>query len=369
MFEPGALARLIEYCREHPQSNDLLHGPLLSDALGEGSVMGVRFDPIWEGGMFGQWGKDDPGMSADEPPFEIGMQGLGVFGCRRAAWPGFNPRLSGFGGEEGYIHEKIRRAGGRNLCLPFLRWMHRFHRPGGARYPNRWADRIRNYMLAYDELAIDPAPMIGHFEAHIGKEETQAAVRAAQAEIDGPFHIFDAVFCIIRDDKPERWAAIEERIRMLQIDRKVRRFSAAPTPLNPHIGNVLSHRRIVAEAKLQQLNSIVVFEDEGQLPADALAEIALSLGELEGREWQLSFLDGPAIAYHHSVYDAILIAIPEDPFLVARLVRTLERGSGESMRQMLRLLGVQTAEERDAFAPPHPAAAISVETYGLAEQG
>ena len=82
-----------------------------------------------------------------------------------------------------------------------------------------------------------------------------------------------------------------------------------------------------------------------------------------------SSYDGPAIAYHHSVYDAILIAIPEDPFLVARLVRTLERGSGESMRQMLRLLGVQTAEERDAFAPPHPAAAISVETYGLAEQG
>lgn len=40
------------------------------------------------------------------------MQGLGIFACRRDVWPGFNPRLRGFGGEEGYIHEKFRRAGG-----------------------------------------------------------------------------------------------------------------------------------------------------------------------------------------------------------------------------------------------------------------
>ena len=44
------------------------------------------------------------------PPFEISLQGLGAFACCKAAWVGLNPRLRCFGGEEGYVHEKFRRA-------------------------------------------------------------------------------------------------------------------------------------------------------------------------------------------------------------------------------------------------------------------
>ena len=51
------------------------------------------------------------------------------------AWPGFPAAFRGFGGEEAYIHEKFRRAGGRRLCLPWLRWMHRFGRP--VAFPTR----------------------------------------------------------------------------------------------------------------------------------------------------------------------------------------------------------------------------------------
>ena len=57
------------------------------------------------------------GTDPDNPPFEITMQGLGLFACRRDAWPGFNPAFRGFGGEEGYIHEKIRQRGGETLVL------------------------------------------------------------------------------------------------------------------------------------------------------------------------------------------------------------------------------------------------------------
>ena len=89
--------------------------------------------------MFGQWERDprldDPGRE----PFEIAMQGLGLFACRRSAWPGLNPRLRGFGGEEGYLHERFRRRGGRVLCHPRLGWAHRFARPIGIPYPNRCA--------------------------------------------------------------------------------------------------------------------------------------------------------------------------------------------------------------------------------------
>ena len=63
----------------------------------------------------------DGSSEIDAPAFEIPMQGLGLFACRRAAWVGFNTRFRGFGAEEGYIHEKTRQHGGRTLCLPFLR--------------------------------------------------------------------------------------------------------------------------------------------------------------------------------------------------------------------------------------------------------
>ena len=339
LFAPGSLARFIEYCREHPDSNDLLQGPLLWDDLN----LSTHFDPRWSLGMYGYWELDERGKDPAAPPFEIGMQGLGVFGCRREAWPGFNPRLAGFGGEEGYIHEKIRRAGGRSLCLPFLRWMHRFDRPMGVPYACNWEDRIRNYLLIHDELGTDPGETIRHFEEFLGEGAARAIVAKVQAELAGPFHFFDAIYCINLDRQAERWAEVQRRFLQLGIDRRVRRFPATETPLNHHIGCALSHRRIIAEAKRQGLKTVLVFEDDVRFTADASEVLELSLRELEGHAWQLLYLGGylqretarsvpgcphlripdmitctHAIAYHHSVYDAILKAVPDNAIDVAR---------------------------------------------------
>ncbi len=112
------------------------------------------------------------------------MQGLGVFGCRRAVWPGFNPRFRGFGGEEGYIHEKFRQKGGRTLCLPFLRWMHRFSRPMGVPYVNRWEDRVRNYMIGFRELGLPTAGLEQHFQELLG-DAAGPMLEQIKHELDG----------------------------------------------------------------------------------------------------------------------------------------------------------------------------------------
>jgi hypothetical protein len=93
--------------------------------------------------MWGIWATDPRGKDPEGDPFEIPMQGLGVFSCRKGAWPGFNPMFRGFGGEEGYIHEKFRQAGGRCLCLPWLRWTHRFGRPAGIGYSLTVEEKLR----------------------------------------------------------------------------------------------------------------------------------------------------------------------------------------------------------------------------------
>jgi hypothetical protein len=170
LIVPGALSRLIEHFEADPESRDLLQGPMVYDDLRQSST---HMDPRWRAGMYGTWASDPRGDDPAAPCFDIPMQGLGLFACRRAAWPGFNPKFRGFGAEEGYIHEKTRQRGGRTLCLPYLRWMHRFNRPLGAPYVNRWEDRMRNYFVGYSELGLDTAEMEAHFAELLGAETSE----------------------------------------------------------------------------------------------------------------------------------------------------------------------------------------------------
>ena len=173
LFAPGAIRRFLDWVDANPDSNDLLQGPLMDDSLQPG-ILSTHFRPTWDGFMFGQWDIDDRGKNLGGEPFEIPMQGLGVFACRKEAWLGFNPAFRGFGGEEGYIHYKYELAGYRTLCLPFLRWMHRFDRPVPPAYANTLEGRLRNYLLGCAEIGQDPSGIEAHFRAGLGDEEYEA---------------------------------------------------------------------------------------------------------------------------------------------------------------------------------------------------
>ncbi len=147
LFVPGSLTRLVDYLEADRSTLDLLQGPLVFDDL---TSLATHFAPVWRDGMYGVWACAVGGAPPDAAPFEIPMQGLGAFACRRAAWPGLNPRLQGFGGEEGYIHEKIRRRGGRVLCLPFLRCAGSRPLPGAHRQHERW----RTVSARFEKLGI-----------------------------------------------------------------------------------------------------------------------------------------------------------------------------------------------------------------------
>ena len=96
-------------------------------------------------------------------PFEVPGQGLGLFSCQREAWQGFHPDACGFGGEEIWIHEKFRRAGGKAIIIPQLKWVHRFGRPDGVSYPlTRWR-KVRNYVLEFQQIDWTLDPIEEHF--------------------------------------------------------------------------------------------------------------------------------------------------------------------------------------------------------------
>ena len=103
------------------------------------------------------------GENPSSEPFEIFAQGLGLFFTRKTAWLGFNEHSRGFGGEECYIHEKYRQNGRKTICLPFLKWLHRFERADGVPYPLSLENKVRNYILEFVELGLDFTPLKQHF--------------------------------------------------------------------------------------------------------------------------------------------------------------------------------------------------------------
>jgi hypothetical protein len=151
-IESGGIDKLLEYYAANENCKDIIQGPLIYDDL---QNYATEFAPEWRGDMYGTWHTNNQGHDSGLP-FEIPMMGLGVFSCETKNWVGFNPHFKGFGGEEGYIHEKFRKNGGKAMCIPQLKWLHRFGRPSGVKYPLILEDRIWNYFVGWLELTKDP---------------------------------------------------------------------------------------------------------------------------------------------------------------------------------------------------------------------
>lgn len=272
LLAPGALRRLIDHFEADPETHDLLQGPLVND---DGSLSS-HFEPEWSGGMWGVWGTDARAGDPDGVPFDIPMQGLGLFACRRSAWVGFNPRFWGFGGEEGYLHEKVRQHGGRTLCAPWLRWVHRFERPFGVRYRLAWEDRIHNYLLGFRELGLEEAPVRAHFAKVLGEEPAAQAWAAAEEALAHPLNYFDAIYVLPGSmddtaDLPAPLMPLRHRLRSLP--------SAAPAAA-AGVRRLLDLRSALVEAERHALESVAVLDPAAPLgPPEALARQLGGAGE------------------------------------------------------------------------------------------
>jgi hypothetical protein len=340
LIQPGGLAALDRWFDDHPGSRDLIQGPLLGDRF-DGPTA-THFDPVWGAAMYGQWAFDERAAEPGREPFEIGMQGLGLFACRREAWPGLNPRFRGFGGEEGYLQEKVRQAGGQVLCHPAVGWAHRFTRPAGAPYHPSWEERLRNYLIGWSEIGWDTASIEDHFReefARVGMASNFAGVLEKTArEATNPLSFFDGIFCLNLDSDTGRWAEAKRRHEQLGIAWQVERFPAVATPDNHHRGNAMSFRQMVAEAQRRNYEHVLILEDDAVFLDDTAAVMKAAAAELPGLEWDVCFLGacvwsqkfpflagsevlqecGPvtcthAVAVHRRAYDRILRDIPAAP--------------------------------------------------------
>jgi glycosyltransferase involved in cell wall biosynthesis len=163
MLSPNSIADLKKWINENKDCPDLIHGAMVYDHLTE---CVDRMEPVWRTNMYGIWGKNIKLEDLPATPYEIPMHGGGCIGSFKDKWLHYNEQFTGFGGEEGYIHEKYRKAGHKVLCLPFLRWLHRFHdQLTPTPYHNSLEERISNYVIGWTELGLSLDPIKEHFKS------------------------------------------------------------------------------------------------------------------------------------------------------------------------------------------------------------
>ncbi|MFD6158696.1 hypothetical protein ACFWF7_01350 [Nocardia sp. NPDC060256] len=344
ILEPGtqlhnsALTHLMEFVTTHPECADLLQGPRSTGPL---SPDIIELEPVWHRGRFGVPGSYLRSPVARAETVEIGMQDLGVFACRRDCWPGIDPRLRMSEGPAGYLHKKFRAHGQRTLCLPFLRWGNTTSYT--VEDPARDAERFFRYLLCWEDTGEAIEPICEHFTERYGALWVEQHLAHWQASRSDPFGAFDALVCINSDRQPDRWARITARFAALGIADKVQRLPAILTPQRYTIGCALSHRRAIATARQQGLESILLFEDDAVFLQGTTWVLRHSVRELMALPWKLFYLggfysdqknplgtDGPApagaflrhapglvclhaVAYHRRVFDQILDELPADP--------------------------------------------------------
>jgi hypothetical protein len=331
LLAPGSLAALVAFLRHHSPGVELMQGPLVS---ANGRVLATHWEAGWEAGRCGRPVVDAAAERGQ--PFEIAMQDLGAFVCRRDAWPGINPRLGGAAGLEGYLHEKFRRTGGRTLCLPFLRWQRR--NPAAARGGpcDDAAARFRDHLVMHDELGLDPQPLYEQLEPMLA-ERRAAGLRG---ELDSAFALFDAVFCVHpAADSPGRWRACE-RFARIGLER-VRWIDAVATPADERIGRALARRAIIEHAAWRRLESVLILDADVELDPSATSLLQNARKALWSALWtdaggtlrcagpadeglliDPEFFDGPAaLGVHRGLYQRLLDEIPSTPSGVARWLR------------------------------------------------
>jgi glycosyltransferase involved in cell wall biosynthesis len=147
------------FLNKTPIGDGLAHGPCLWNTFDGYSC---EWLPQWRNKMWGIWAGTITVLP--EEPFEIWGSGLGIFCCRKDSWLGFNKKFRGFGGEEGYIHEKYKKAGRKVWCDPTKVWVHHFGNCGRQiPFPIPMHERVRNYIIGFMELGLDTRPIKEHF--------------------------------------------------------------------------------------------------------------------------------------------------------------------------------------------------------------
>ena len=197
-------------------------------------------------GVFGNWRSDPRAKTPDGKPFDVEGGGGWCFFARRDAFlsVGFHPLMRGFGGEEGFVAERFRRAERRVKCAPFVRGIHRYARITGDVYPVTQAEKLRNHVIGWQDLGFDLEQLRTVWHGRLKPEEIDQVIARSVAE----FQAFAAA-----GQKPAAGAApvaaapapaVTPAAEAVSIEEVYRKNCENPSDINEHLPTL---RRLATE--------------------------------------------------------------------------------------------------------------------------
>jgi glycosyltransferase involved in cell wall biosynthesis len=170
LLGPGSVDYLVSAAEAKASRRDMWVGPLRSEG---GHLVATELLPELRGDFFGVW------HVGPHEPHEVHAHGSAYAFMARAEWPGFSNDFRGFAGEEIYIHDRVRRNGGKVMYHPRLEWVHRFPRFGPVTYPLTLNDKLRNYCIAAYEMGWN----VGQMREYFGRKLPTDQSSAVEAEL------------------------------------------------------------------------------------------------------------------------------------------------------------------------------------------
>ena len=104
----------------------------------------------------------------------------------------------------------------------------------------------------------------------------------------------DAIYCINLSSRTDRWEKVCKEFEKIGLQDVVIRFNAIYIDGNGASGCMLSHRKIIEEAKKKWFKKILIFEDDIQVldPKKFLKQLTI----IEGEEFDMCYLSGIFLA-------------------------------------------------------------------------
>jgi hypothetical protein len=158
LLAPRFFGRLKTFFQNNANRLNMLTGPVVFNNL---RTIATSMNPVWNKHDFGVWMRQD----LSKGYAEVQMQGMGCFAIRKDAWVDIPSTFSGFGAEEWFMAEHVRRWGGKVISHPQMRWVHRFKWPK-REFPLLLDDKVRNYYTGWFNLYGQDHPMIEDMTKH-----------------------------------------------------------------------------------------------------------------------------------------------------------------------------------------------------------
>ena len=285
LFRPGALARLVEYLAAHPDSCDLWQGPAdgrrsegprdpLRPRVARRDVRGVGDGPA----------RSRPRCARVRDP-DAGAGGVRLPPGRVAGLQSPAARVRRGGG----LSSREDPAGRRPDALPAVPRLDAPVRPAvRAALPRvAWTTGCETTCSCTTSWASTPARRSPTSSGSSARSPCGRWWSASSGSCGGRFTSSTRSTASTWITRPARWESVMRQCKALGIDHRIRRFAAIDTPTIHDIGRALSHRAIVAEAKWQGLDNVLVLEDDVVFSRRTADVLARSLAELREREWRL----------------------------------------------------------------------------------